>query len=764
MKNFFTLFIIVLLAVFNANAEPISGKVVDADNQPVEFATVVLQTTDSVYVNSAYTDSLGMFSFDSNEKTFRLIVQHLLFETYDKLFAQNNAGIIQLGGKSHSLNEVVVKGERPLVRVVDGRMTYDMPQLLQGKVVSNAYESLLQLPGVQEQEGALSLAGASALTVILNGKPTTMTRDQLNELLKNTPADRIEKAEVMYSAPPQFHVRGAAINLVLKGGFSETPNLQGQVNGSYSQYHYADFSTGTTLMYSTPKFSTDFMYSFKYLGHRNGLNIDSKHLYNGSIYDIEQHNRGNYRTGKHNIRLGNDYQINNSNKISLVYTGEITPWQRSEEYSKGTFSDSKNNKDSDIPTQMHNVALSYKSGFGLDAGMDYTFYKNHDTQDYAELMPGKEDSFEAQSKQNVNRLSVYADQSQKLTSGWTLNYGAQFMYAKDASSQKYKSLTGKDLSGSDSESNLKEYTYDFYAGFEKSFSEKLSATFSLTGEYYNRNNYDEWSLFPALQTTYVASPSHIWQLSVSSDKSYPGYWAMANSVSYLNGYTEIHGNPDLRPYKDYSMQLTHILKSKYVFTAFFNYEDDYSVQLPYQLSDRLAMVYKVINFDYNKKIGVNVVIPFSLGSILNSRFVTSGFYHRVKSSHFHDTSFDKDNFAWYVDLNNTINISSKPNIKMEVAGTYITKNIQGPSKISPMYKIDAGIKWLFANNNAELRFKANDIFNSWSPDNWSMHLDNQNLNMHITPDSRYVSVSFTYKFGGYKDKKRKEVDTSRFGK
>lgn len=38
----------------------------------------------------------------------------------------------------------------------------------------------------------------------MNGKPTTMTADQLETLLRNTPVDRVEKAEVIYSAPLNF--------------------------------------------------------------------------------------------------------------------------------------------------------------------------------------------------------------------------------------------------------------------------------------------------------------------------------------------------------------------------------------------------------------------------------------------------------------------------------------------------------------------------------------------------------------------------------
>lgn len=50
--------------------------------------------------------------------------------------------------------------------------------------------------------------GGKSVTVVLDGKVTTMTQEQLNTLLKSIPAGRIEKAEVMYSAPARYQVRG----------------------------------------------------------------------------------------------------------------------------------------------------------------------------------------------------------------------------------------------------------------------------------------------------------------------------------------------------------------------------------------------------------------------------------------------------------------------------------------------------------------------------------------------------------------------------
>ena len=40
----------------------------------------------------------------------------------------------------------------------------------------------------------------------------------------------------------------------------------------------------------------------------------------------------------------------------------------------------------------------------------------------------------------------------------------------------------------------------------------------------------------------MPSPGHILQLSLSSDKDYPDYWAVQDAVSYIGGgYSELHG-------------------------------------------------------------------------------------------------------------------------------------------------------------------------------------------------------------------------------
>ena len=763
MKRNLLLAAALLSCIININAQTIKGKVVNITNQPIDYATVVLQTTDSVYINSTITDTLGIFEIKSELAEYRLVLQHLLYETKEVESANLKSDIVVLDEKEYGLGEIVVKGERPVVKVVDGKLTYDMVRLLEGKVESNAYEAILQIPGMTEQSGSLVLAGANNITVIINGRPTTMTTEQLSNVLRNMPQSRIEKAEVMYSAPPQYQVRGAVINLVLKKGDSDTPAFQVQVNSEYIQRYYGNFTTGATVLYHSPKFSSDFLYTFSRNKTRSGTDLNSLHTLNDSIHHIEQHNSGYNDVYTHNIRWGGDYNISPKNKIGLVYTSQITPTGDRNEISIGNFSNSITWKKLEAPTQMHNLIMDYNSGFGLNFGVDYTYYRASSSQDFRDMnAQEKETSFISYTNQEINRLNTYLNQTHSLPNEWTLNYGGEFTYATDKNSQKYRLKAGNDLPNLSSNSKLNEYTYSMYGGFDKSFTDKFSVSAYLSGEYYKQDNIKEWTLFPSAEITYAFSPSHILQMAMSSDKTYPSYWAINSSVAYLNGYAEIHGNPLLRPYKDYSTQLSYIIKSKYTITAYYSYMDDYFVQLPYQSSERLALIYKTTNLDYKQVAGVNVVIPFKIGGFSNSRITVNGFYNKVKSSHFHDLSFSNENWVLFSRFDNAINISSKPNIKMELSGAYMTPNIQGPIRMNTLWNVDAGIKWTFASNNAELRVKGTDLLNTWSPD-MIMKYANQNLMMNMKPDSRAITISFSYRFGGYKDKDRKAVDTSRFG-
>ena len=747
MKQIVILTVSLIVAATRLAAQEVKGRVADKDQRPIEGATVVMQTPDSVFVDGVTTDSLGCFVFHRTLKRYRLIFQHLLYKSVVKDYdAAGDMGVMTMDEQdAYALGEVVVSAERPLVKAENGALTYDVEALAEKTTASNAYEALTRLPGVWEQGGSLSLIGAGSVTVVLNGRPSSMSGEQLANLLKNTPVGNVEKAEVMYSAPAKYRVRGAVINLVLKNRKSEEPFLRGEVGADFTQARYAQGSGRMSLSFGTRKVTADVLYAADYTRRRTSYDFISHHMLDGVVHEVEQYNTGlrrnlthNIRSLRrkltHNIRTSLDYQITENDHLNMAYTAAVTPNIKTVENSTGTLSESSNVRKGD--EQMHNFNLDYTARWGMNVGLDYTSYSYPSVQEFSNRAGNVEQEFLADSRQRINR--------------W--NKSAQLYHAQD----------GNDMSSLNSDTELDERTYNFYGGLEKAFGERLSFSLSVAGEYYRLAGYDRWAVYPSLQLNYVPSASHIFQLSFSSDKAYPDYWSMQDATSYLNGYAKVVGNPALRPSTDYTADLTYILKSKYIFSLYYTHVKDLFAQLAYQSLDELTMIYQTVNYDYEQNFGLSVILPFTVGSFWNSRLTLNGSYFRDVCRDYHAIGFDNCVWRGIAMLNNTFRLSSKPAISLELNGLYVSPSVQGNYDLSSIWKVDAGLKWTSADKKAELRLSGNDLFNSATP-NARVNDRGQRFEINQHADSRSFSLSFTYKFGGYKAKEHKDVDTSRFG-
>ena len=104
-----------------------------------------------------------------------------------------------------SLPEVMVKGERPVVMLNNGVLTYDMRKLTLGKATDNVYEALRHIPGITETNDKLQLNGRE-VSVLIDGKNTTISNEQMMVLLRTIPAERLSKTEVLYEAPARYGV------------------------------------------------------------------------------------------------------------------------------------------------------------------------------------------------------------------------------------------------------------------------------------------------------------------------------------------------------------------------------------------------------------------------------------------------------------------------------------------------------------------------------------------------------------------------------
>ena len=760
--------VVVLLTLATANAQTTSqtntpadavirGRLVDASDAPVAGAAVVLFNRDSVYLDAVASGTDGRFEIRSSVRPYRLQIQHLAYELRTIEADRAELGDIRLTETNTTVDAVVVKGERPVVKVEQGRLNYDLGQLTEGQAVNNAYEALTRLPGVAEQDGTLTLAGTSSVTVILNGRPSTMTAEQLATLLRSTPVERVEKAEVMFSAPPQYHVRGAAINVVLRR--SHETAFSGELHANYTNRYYDTYDAGGNFVLTSPKWSADVIYSAARSKELSSFDLHSLHTFEGQPYDIRQDEWMTSEGWSHQLRAAVEYAPKQRGRLSAAYTASFSPNTDGISHSTGTYVESFSKKLSD--ESLHNLALRYTSAFGLDLGLDYTHYDNPEQSrlenSYAD---GSATAFDVGSGQRIDRLNVTADERHTFDSGWELTAGGAFAFARSHDWQHYTILEG-DPATSDTDARLDEYTANLYAGFGRQFG-RVGFTASLAGEYYRLGDYENWSLYPQASLNWMPSERHIVQLNFSSDKEYPAYWEMQGAVSYIDGYSEIHGTSGLRPSRSYEAQAVYIYRQKYIFVLFWNERPDYFVQAAWQSSDRLALIYQSLNWNFNRQWGVNAVIPFRIGKWLNSRLTLTGMRMRQKCDPFHDMSFDRSKWVGIARLVNTFHLSRKPAIDLEVNGFFQSGAIQGTFDIEPLGSADAAVKWTFDQGRATLSVRCNDLFDSGMPKT-EVRYRGQWLDMGAQRYTRTATVHFSYRFGGYKAKKHREVDTSRFG-
>ena len=784
-RTIYYMILCLLMSLGEIMAQGISGKVMDGKEQPVDGVAVILQTLDSVYVDAVVTDTLGDFRLNHPlDQSYRLIFQHILYNMVEKEITTANVGTVVLEEKDYQLAEITVKGERPQVKLEGGKPTYDVPQLMKYKTATTAFEIIKDLPGLIERNDNLELVGASRLNIILNGQLTTMSADQLIQLLKTMPASRVEKAEVMYNAPAKYKVKGALLNVVLSKNESETPSWQGETGVDYTQYRHAGGDAHVNLLYTNKGFSIDFLLNGNKRRDVMGEDMLARHTLNSGMTEISQHNRALVHVNRGTVRLGMDYTFANEDKLSLAYylKGDKVLSDRDAFTSYLDLSKPENKSEStslvrdDGHSAIHNIRLQYDGHAGISAGADFTRYHSPSVLDYQDTNGSRTDMIN-NTRQDVSRWSVFLNKTHSFASGWGLNYGVHGGYAssKNYSEYLYDQGAGYEMDEEALEDNTqKEYIVDIFAEVSKSFGERFSATVGLKGEYFksdyassreNMNLWNEGALFPTVSLSYTFSPRHILQFDISSDKTYPGYWQVSPQVTPLNSYSEVAGNPLLKPYRTYEGQMVYIFRQKYMLVAFCEYTPDYFAQLPYQSDTELKTVFRFENMDYSLEAGLAVIIPFNVGRFWNSRITLRGWRMQEKNDNFHGISYNREAYLGLAHMSNTFNLCDKPNLKMTIDGQYVTPGaIQGIYDLGSMYEISAGLKWTFLNDRASLTLKGDDIFASSIPRTIKINQGNQWSRMRKLNDERCLKLSFVWKFGGYKEREHDSIDTSRFGK
>ena len=733
----------------------LTGTIVDELDQPVGYANVaILNPADSALLGGGVSNESGYFAIPYEQDKVLARISYVGYKTIYKICDQPEVGTIRLQPETIKLNGVQVTGERIVSGTENGHLVYNMPMLLQVYPADNAYDALTNIPGVSEMNGSIMFFGR-AVTLIINGKPTTLSADKVVERLRQMPAAMLAKAEVMPSAPAKYHVRGMAINIVTKD-FTGTNQLSGQLMGGWRQQKYGTGYAGGSIIYNHGKLGIDASYMFTDGTGYGQVEHEANHPLNDQRIPYSDKTRNRSDGTDHEYHIGMDYAISENHNLSLAYTGQ---WNstRSTNTTTGTAQSIQNSRQH---TYLHNVDANYSAPFGLQLGASYTNYQEPRTQNLNGQLNEMSRNLYVDSRQEVSKWLFTADQTHSLPKGWELNYGGKAQFTNNNSYQTTFNADHQPLPDATSYVDYNERILNAYAGFSKQIGQSLSLDASLTAEQYHATKWNEWRIYPQFNAMWNINEKNMLNLSFSSEAIYPSYWSTMSSIYYASAYSEIWGNPDLKPMSKYDINLMWQLNRKYTFTAFAMLEPDYFVQMAYQPTDRMAVIMKETNFDYSNYFGLQASAQFRVGQWLNGNLNATALYRHDKTQFF-DLPIDRTRLSGILGGMAVVKFSQRHNIQLILNPFFQTKSVQGLYDIDPFLRLNATLRYTTKNGKWSLVAKGENILNA--------HIDtrsttaNQDYSMRVWMPYTNYTLTAIYRIGNFKEKKKKEVDTSRMG-
>jgi outer membrane cobalamin receptor len=240
----------------------IIGRVFDAgQGAPVEYANVVLYSLpESTQVNGTITDKAGGFRLNA-VKPGRYYLEVSFIGYRDRVVkevdvawgARVDIGRIELEQAPVAVPGVEATADKPAVSYQVDKKVVDVSRL-PNAASGTAVDALRDVPSVKvDIEDNVTLRGSSNFKVLIDGKPTLL---DANEVLKQTPAQTIDKIEIITNPSAKYEPDGAAgiINVLLKKqkgrGTSALVNANAGLKGRYGADALLSYKQGIANVYA----------------------------------------------------------------------------------------------------------------------------------------------------------------------------------------------------------------------------------------------------------------------------------------------------------------------------------------------------------------------------------------------------------------------------------------------------------------------------------------------------------------------------------
>lgn len=779
------------------NKGRVVGKVTDVTtNLPVEFATIkLIDAITNKLIDGATTNEKGMFNVTINYGNYFVNVDFIGYDKYmsdtividaqhRELFLRN----ITLGQKYKNLKTIDIVAEKEVVENKIDRKIYNVTKDL--NAASGTAENVLQnVPSVTfDSDGNLNLRGGANVTILINGKPTTLSGTDKQSLLSQIQASSIEQIEVITNPSSRFDADGTngIINIVLKK--NQTPGHFGTVAvGAGSRQEAKSF---TVNKYTS---AASYNYKNKWIAVGTSANYSNRPSFAyGNLDRVTQINPTQqlhmlqYNSSERQLqvasgRITTDITLTAKDQLFLSASGTNNT-NKSQEVINYNFSNQNDSllssfnryntgnvlmKNWNTATQYRHDIKENKSFFTIDASYDNLYSNNSSVYDARITSLGTITNLT--NLLSTQLIQAQADYSNKFSDNIKLETGIKF--------STRKAQTALDASNNISQTNFVydtlissalNYTDANYAGYANVSGAINGINYMAGARYENvqvnlvvpKNNntfaYKIANLFPSVFLSKVIKKSTI-GASYSRRIRRP-------SADQLNPFPEYDdptslrvGNPLLRPEFINSFEAT--LNTTY--NAF-----SYSVVGYYRLlqnpfnrlisTDNKGVTYVTLaNIDGTYNAGVDASLRITAIPKTTISINSNTYYAQVKST-VQGNSFSKQGII----SNNKLSVSYSVSkvVQLQFNGNYNTPMFNAQGVIQPANIVGISAKYDFWKNKANLTLNYSDITNTQY---FKIKAAGSNFvtSNYRKRESRILFATLTIKLGNDDITKRKRIIT-----
>jgi len=791
-----------------ANAVKVTGKLIEQESkQPLEFATVTIQTLDNTTVTGGLTGADGSYTLQVTPGTYNIKFDFISFKSNviaaKQITGDTNLGTTAMAPDATVLDAVQITAERSTVEIKLDKRVYTVgnDMMVRGGTVSDVLDNVPSLS--VDAEGNVALRGNQSVTILIDGRPSNLAGSNVAEVLRLLPADSVDKVEVITNPSARYDAEGGGgiVNIILKKGkangfngsviantgdpenhglstnlnyrsenfniFSNMGyNYRNNPGNSFTNSEYLDQDTNETTSFTNERRTNDrlrkgFNASFglewflsKTLTWTNSVNFRRNTGSNPAktYYD-------NYDAGYNFLNTRFRFNDEDSKESNLNYSTSFTKKFNTEGHElKIDASVSKNidNEDANISDQIINTADTSNNTF------ERTFNDQDEKRgliqaDYV-LPFGEGSRFEAGYRGSFSELETDA-RAETLIDGTYVNnpnYTNYLQYKEKVNAlyAQYGSKVGK---------------FSYFMGLRWEDS-NIDVNLLTTGDY-NKKRYNNF--FPSGVFSYEFSQSSNISLSYSRRINRPR-GRFLNPFSGLSSNINIfRGNPDINPSKTHAIDLGYLKKwSKVTLntSAYMNITDDTfqfvrqqsgqtSNGVPITLTTPINLA-KEYRFGFEFNVNYN---PFKWWRINNNfnfyRNETKGDY---TFSYVDETgvtvndfqNFNNTAYSWTARVNSKITLPYK--IDWQLNGNYEGPQNNAQGRRRGQYGINTALSKDLLKDKATIALNVQDIFNSRKM-RVETYIPNQvSSYSEMQWRVRQVTLSFTYRFNMNKSDRQKE--------